>query len=50
MLAYGSLLIPINPRRSPLVLEHEIGALESRLGAEPVGAVGECGLAFLRDF
>jgi (1->4)-alpha-D-glucan 1-alpha-D-glucosylmutase len=34
LLAYGNLTIPFNPRRSPLVLEHAMGALESDLGAE----------------
>jgi (1->4)-alpha-D-glucan 1-alpha-D-glucosylmutase len=34
VLAYGSLSIPINPRRIPVVLEHDIGTLETELGTE----------------
>jgi (1->4)-alpha-D-glucan 1-alpha-D-glucosylmutase len=34
VLAYGNLEIPINPRRSPVVFEHEIAALEQELGAD----------------
>jgi (1->4)-alpha-D-glucan 1-alpha-D-glucosylmutase len=31
---YGELAIPINPRQSPAVLEHDLPALESELGAD----------------
>jgi (1->4)-alpha-D-glucan 1-alpha-D-glucosylmutase len=34
LLGYGNVTIPINPRRSPLVLGHGIDVLESELGAE----------------
>lgn len=32
LLAYGDLAIPINPRRAPLVFEHDIASLERELG------------------
>lgn len=34
VLDYGELTLPINPRRSPLVLEHDLDTLERGLGAE----------------
>ena len=34
VLVYGHLTIPVNPRRSPLVLEHQVGVLEDELGAD----------------
>lgn len=34
VLDYGDLTLPINPRRSPLVLEHDVDALQRELGPE----------------
>ena len=34
VLAYGDVSIPINPRRAPLVYEHDLALLEQQLGAD----------------